>query len=121
VSLPTDAAARKLLPIFRGCVMYFPDVWAAVAEVSRKGNDQHNPGQPLHWSREKSSDHMDTLMRHAIDHGAGNLYDIDGSLHIAKVVWRSAAECQLTIEAEKRAADERAKIIAGAHRRYSRK
>src|SRR5262245_47931312 len=44
VSLPTTDKERKALPVFTGVLMYFPDAIAAVAEVSRVGNEQHNPG-----------------------------------------------------------------------------
>src|ERR1051326_7627540 len=47
LSLPTDAQARKALPIVRGVLDYFPDALLAVAEVSRIGNEQHNPGEPM--------------------------------------------------------------------------
>ncbi len=50
--LPVDAKARKNIPMVTGCLDYFPNALAAVAEVSRAGNDQHNPGEPLHWARE---------------------------------------------------------------------
>jgi hypothetical protein len=96
--LPTDDKERKALPIWTGFVMYFPDVLAAVAEVSKKGNDQHNPGEPLHWAREKSTDQMNTAMRHMLDHGRGNRFDTDGSRHLAKAIWRLCAELQTDIE-----------------------
>lgn len=103
MSLPTDDKARKATPIWTGCMMYFPDALAAVAEVSRIGNDQHNPGEPLHWAREKSTDQMNTALRHMIDHGTGNLKDTDGAWHLAKAIWRLSAELQLTIEREQAA------------------
>lgn len=94
--LPTDAKARKGAPMDKGVLKYFPDALAAVAELSRIGNDQHNPGQPLHWSREKSTDHGDCIVRHQCD--AGTL-DTDGVRHSAKVAWRALAQLQLEIEA----------------------
>lgn len=100
--LPTDDKARKALPIFTGVLMYFPDAIAAVAEVSKKGNDQHNPGEPLHWARGKSMDQMNTAVRHMMDHGMGVLHDEDGAYHMAKAAWRCLAELQLAIEAERK-------------------
>lgn len=97
----TDAATRKGYPIFTGVSMYFPDALAAVAFVSKLGNDQHNPGQPLHWAREKSTDQMDTAARHMMDHGVGDTKDSDGAYHLAKAAWRILAELQLTIERER--------------------
>ncbi len=101
MSLPTDAKARKGIPIATGFIDYFPDAIAAVAELSRIGNDQHNPGKPLHWDRSKSTDEGDTLMRHFIERGT---LDADGVRHSAKVAWRALALLQKEIEAERKAA-----------------
>lgn len=97
---PTDAKARKALPICTGVLDYFPDALLAVAEVSRIGNDQHNPGQPLHWAKEKSADHADSCIRHMIDRGTR---DTDGGRHSAKAAWRALAECQQEIDRERAA------------------
>lgn len=94
--LPSDARARKSLPVATGVIDYFPDALLAVAELSRQGNDQHNPGQPLHWDRTKSTDEADALMRHFIDRGT---WDADGLRHSAKVAWRALALLQKEIEA----------------------
>jgi hypothetical protein len=51
VSLPIGASERKATPIATGVLDYFPLALAEVARVSRIGNDQHNPGQPLHWAK----------------------------------------------------------------------
>lgn len=98
---PDSAQGRKDHPVFTGVLMYFPDAIAAVARVSKRGNDQHNPGQPLHWAREKSTDQTDTATRHLMDHGVGNIKDSDGMYHLAKAAWRVLAELQLTIEKER--------------------
>lgn len=91
------AAERKALPIASGVLDYFPDALLAVAEVSRVGNDQHNPGQPLHWAKEKSTDEADALLRHLIDRGTR---DTDGMRHSAKVAWRALALLQRELDAE---------------------
>lgn len=101
MTLPTDNKARKALPIFDGCVMYFPDALLAVSEVSRIGNEQHNPGEPLHWARSKSMDQFNTALRHQIDHRLGARYDVDGGRHLAKAAWRILAALQLDIESER--------------------
>lgn len=98
--LPTEDKARKALPIFDGCLMYFPDALLAVSEVSRIGNEQHNPGEPLHWARGKSMDQFNTGLRHQMDHRLGVRYDSDGARHLAKAAWRILAALQLDIEAE---------------------
>ena len=82
--------------------MYFPNALLEVARVSKLGNDQHNPGEPLHWAREKSTDQMNTAARHMLDHSTGNLKDTDGAWHLAKAIWRLCAELQLTIEREQK-------------------
>jgi Domain of unknown function (DUF5664) len=92
------AAERKNHPIVTGCLDYFSDALLDVAEVSRIGNEQHNPGEPLHWAKEKSSDEADSLVRHLIDRGTR---DSDGMRHSAKVAWRALALLQREIEAER--------------------
>lgn len=101
VKLPTTATERKALPLFSGVLNYFPDALIAVAECSKKGNDQHNPGKPLHWDRSKSTDHADCIVRHLIDHGT---FDTDGVRHATKVAWRALALLQVEIENERAAA-----------------
>ena len=96
--IPSEDKDRKTLPIVSGVLDYFPAALLAVAEVSRLGNEQHNPGQPLHWSRKKSDHHADSLGRHLIDRGK---LDKDGTRHSAKVAWRALALLQLEIEAAK--------------------
>jgi hypothetical protein len=96
--LPSDAKERKAIPLYSGVINYFPDALVAIAKVSQAGNDQHNPGQPLQWAREKSKDHEDTLLRHLLEHGE---IDVDGHRHSAKMAWRALAILQLEIEEEK--------------------
>lgn len=97
-NITTDPKERKGYPIFTGVIEYFPDALLEVAKVSKLGNDQHNPGQPLHWAREKSTDQLDAAMRHMIEHGK---IDTDGGYHLAKAAWRLLAELQLEIERER--------------------
>jgi hypothetical protein len=94
-ALPEDAAARKAIPIATGVLDYFPDAIAAVAACSWTGNQQHNPGKPLHWDRAKSSDEADALIRHFMQRGT---VDTDGVRHSAKVAWRALALLQKEIE-----------------------
>ena len=96
MTLPKDAKARKDVPIYSGCIKYFPDALAAVAELSRIGNDQHNPGKPLHWDRSKSGDELDAMLRHAVEAGT---FDVDGVRHSTKVAWRALANLQKELEA----------------------
>jgi hypothetical protein len=95
--LPEDSAARKRLPITTGVIDYFPRALAAVAEISRIGNEKHNPGEPLHWAKEKSTDHADCIARHLIDRGK---FAADGSRESAALAWRALALLEIELEAE---------------------
>lgn len=100
-ALPTDKKLRKQFPVGTGVLDYFPDALAAVAYVSYVGNAQHNgPDAPLHWSRGKSDDHEDTVIRHYLERGG---FDVDKTRHSAKLVWRALAILQLEIEADRAA------------------
>ncbi len=90
---------RKKIPIASGVLDYFPDAIREVAKVSYIGNEQHHPGQPLHWDRSKSKDHADCLLRHFLDRGT---VDDDGCSHTAKLAWRALALLQVEIEAQKK-------------------
>jgi len=89
------SAERKEVPMYLGLFAYFPDALAAVARHSHRSNEKHNPGEPLHWSREKSSDHRDCIARHLA--GVGGLDD--GQRHSVGLAWRALANLQLEIEA----------------------
>lgn len=89
---------RKQRPVYSGVLQYFPDALLEVAHCSFMGNEQHNPGQPLHWDKSKSQDEPDALVRHLLE--AGTL-DTDGARHSAKVAWRALANLQREIEAER--------------------
>lgn len=96
-TLPETAAERKKCPVASGVLDYFPDALVAIAQVSYAGNEQHNPGQPLHWARSKSSDEADTMIRHFLQRGS---LDVDGLRHSAKMAWRALALLQKEIEGE---------------------
>lgn len=80
-----------------GLLDYFPLALAEISRVSKAGNDQHNPGEPLHWARQKSTDHANKIIKHLVDRG---LMDIDGTRHSAKMAWRALALLQEELEAE---------------------
>jgi len=93
---PADPAGRKAIPIASGVLDYFPAALVEIARVSKAGNDQHNPGEPLHWARGKSMDQDDTIIRHFMERGT---LDTDGLRHSAKMAWRALALLQLEMEA----------------------
>ena len=77
-----------------GLLDYFPDALAEVSHVSYLGNIKHNPGKPLHWSREKSADHADCVVRHMSTRA-----DLDGTImHLSEAAWRVLADLQIALE-----------------------
>lgn len=95
----SSALLRKQHPVGTGVLDYFRDALLEVAYCSYIGNEQHNPGEPLHWAREKSTDEADALIRHFLDRGT---IDTDGVRHSAKMAWRALALLQKEIEAEQK-------------------
>lgn len=98
MTLPTDYHTRKATPLCTGCLDYFPDALAAVSQLSKIANDKHNPGEPLHWSKSKSADHADCLLRHLVERGKPDP-DMQGLSHTVHVAWRALALLQTEIEA----------------------
>ncbi len=92
-SLP--ATPRKAMPVVTGVLDYFPDAIRAVANCSYVGNEQHNPGTPMHWDWAKSGDEADALVRHLMQRGT---MDDDGVRHTTKVAWRALAMLQKELE-----------------------
>ena len=95
-TLPEDSAERKGIPLVTGLLDYFPAALAEVAKVSVAGNEKHNPGQPLRWSRDKSNDHADCVARHLAERGG---FDKEGIRHSAEGAWRYLALLQEELEA----------------------
>ena len=123
-TLPASPEERKQYPVFSGVLAYFPDAIAAVAHLSWVGNQQHNPGQPLHWARGKSTDQEDTLLRHLMESGGGNVgtgFDTDGIRHSAKAAWRVLAKLQLEIEHDQAPPQQEmtaSQLLERIHRRF---
>jgi len=97
ITLPEGAAERKQYPVASGFMDYFPDAIVAVSHISYRGNEQHNPGMSVRWTRGKSADEADTMLRHFLQRGS---LDVDGVRHTAKMAWRALALLQKEIEAE---------------------
>ena len=90
------SAQRKEYPITTGCLDYFRDALLLVSHVSYKGNQKHNPGEPLHWARGKSADEEDAMGRHLLGR-----YDMDTEIGLeeaAQLVWRALAFLQKLAE-----------------------
>jgi len=86
---------RKEMPVYTGVVKYFPNALKYVSKVSLAGNKQHHPTKPLHWDKRKSTDHLDSLMRHLTE---ADKMDDDGLLHLGKVAWRALAALEDYLE-----------------------
>lgn len=101
------SAERKGEPIHSGVLMYFPDALAAIARWSLIGNIKHNgPDAPLGWSRGKSMDQMDCLIRHSLTKDAMDGDEAEG----VAMAWRALAQLQL---------DEERRLVAKGIRPYS--
>lgn len=94
-SLPEDANERNQYPMADGLLWYFPNALAEVSKISKLGNDQHNPGEEMHWSRGKSTDHANKIIRHLVDAGRDTEESI---VHAANMAWRALALLQEKIE-----------------------
>lgn len=115
-TLPTDKSIRKVMPMKEGLLDYFPRALAYVSHVSFVGNEQHNPGEPLHWSKEKSSDHGSTIIRHLSESGAKDPDDL--VLHSGKLAWRALA--LLEIELEKLSPEEFTNLVKASTERLKK-
>lgn len=93
--LPDVSEIRENYPLWDGLMAYFPAALCEVARWSKVGNDKHNPGEPLHWSREKSTDHKNKIIRHLLDAEK----KVDGDFYEATALaWRSLALLQELLE-----------------------
>lgn len=73
-------------PVYSGWITYCPLAHRAASRVSLSGNAKYNPGEPLHVSLEKSSDHPNSCQRHLL-----NPYALDpesGEMNLAHAFWR---------------------------------
>lgn len=119
--IPQGDAERKDAPMHRGLLGYFPGALFEVAAHSLTSDRKHNPGNPTapNWSRGKSTDHEDCIVRHLIDAGPRLKRDADGrwrdeqgrfctadadvqarKYHLTAIAWRALALLQEHCEAE---------------------
>lgn len=104
----SDSQVRKMMPVGTVATEYFPLGDRGRAAVSWVGNEKHNPGEHLHWSRGKSDDHENALLRHLQDMKAPgadgwDTYELpDGRVyqvrHASAASWRASAIAQLDAE-----------------------
>jgi hypothetical protein len=96
--IPVDSKERKDAPVFSGFCAYWPLAMVEVARLSKFGNDKHNPGEPLHWARDKSTDHGDCILRHQLEYDKRDEF---GFYHAVAVAWRAMCQLELLLEGEK--------------------
>ena len=85
---PGSDAGRREYPLCTGLLEYFPRACAETAHHSHIGNEQHNPGEPLHWAKEKSIGRGDQIVRHLMD-GKTAKDRAEAIHHFAGMCWRS--------------------------------
>jgi hypothetical protein len=94
---PESDADRKAAPLWDGCVRYFTSALIEVGRHSQISNEQHNPGQPMHWAQEKSTDQRNTAARHLVDADA-----VEGTeeeiVHLRAAAWRVLARLQMACQ-----------------------
>lgn len=83
------------MPLATGLFDYFPNALAYVAFISYHGSQKHNPGEEMHWARDKSTDHANKIGRHLIQRGQ---IDSDGLRHSGNLAWRALALLQTELE-----------------------
>ena len=113
-----DPKGRKNIPIFFFMTRYFPKALVELTRVCVAGNAQHNPELPLfdiNWARDKSTDQLNTAMRHLMDHEISGPFDTEpedvllamkshghSTYHLAKAAWRILAALELQIEEDQK-------------------
>lgn len=88
--IPQDDKERKDAPMYRGLLGYFPAALFRVAAHSLTSDRKHNPGAadgPT-WSRDKSTDHADCIVRHLTE------AHTDPDYHLVALAWRALALLQ---------------------------
>lgn len=93
-----SSARRKDQPVTEGFFKYCPAAIRLASEISRLGNDKHNPGEPLHHARDKSGDHLDCVGRHLLD--ADSVDGDSGIIEAVNAFWRLGMYIQEKCERE---------------------
>lgn len=115
--LPQDDKQRKMLPILRMIVGYFPKALREVTRVCVANNVRYNPDRKpndINWARGKSTQQMDSLFRHILEHEVDGLVfeelppevqaacgpGFERVYVLAEAAWRALAALELEIEAQ---------------------
>lgn len=82
----------------------FPLALEAVARQTVAGQSKYGDGGELSWDRDKSPNHLDSLMRHMLL--CGQIDHESGELHDTALAWRALAHLQLAEEKRREALEE---------------
>jgi hypothetical protein len=93
---PRSSEERKQYPIAEGVMEYFPLTIIALSKVSYLGSQKHNPGQPTHLDRSKSTDDASAMFRHYFERGTKD--PEDDQPNCVKMAWRSMLICEKELE-----------------------
>lgn len=103
----SESDLRNHMPVSSGCFDYYPQILLLVALLSSVGTKKHNAGLPMHWARDRSTDHDNKILRHTMERGGGEWYSYDredGMVqrvfipHVVAAAWRALAQGQQEIE-----------------------
>jgi hypothetical protein len=114
--LPTNDKERKNLPIFKMICGYFPKALREVTRVCVANNVRYNSDRKpndINWARGKSTQQMDSLFRHILEHEVDGLVfeelppevqaacgpGFERVYVLAEAAWRALAALELEIEA----------------------
>lgn len=88
---PEDDNEREQYPAGTFLTTYFPHAQAAKAHHSWKSNEKHNPGEPMHWAKDKSIGGPDRIVRHLMEGvWAWMRGDREGAkYHFTALAWRA--------------------------------
>jgi hypothetical protein len=94
------------VPVYQGCLMYFPRALQAVSQVSEYGTKKYDvPFTTQGWRLVPADELRDALVRHILDRVIdGDVNSVDGDLlHQAQVAWEALAVLEVMLEANAKA------------------
>ena len=88
--IPEDDEERAKYPIGTYTTEYCPNAIVALARHSFEANEKHNPGEEIHWAKEKSVGSINRVFRHLFEfawhHARGERRK--AKYHITAAAWR---------------------------------
>lgn len=104
MTLPSDQAARKAIPMATGMLFFFPDALVKVTERTVMGAEQRGiPLEAVDGLRRDpttSVEHLNCALRHMIDAGPEGCDD-NRLEHLTALAWRALAALQVACAGRK--------------------